>query len=125
MRMMLFLYLAKRNKSQIKLLAVLNGAECQPMRIDVKRLSLPSTLTDKLDNYIYQERMLWEPWIESATNYPEFVRSLQRRGFSKLPLCAKPLFEPQLEKIISAEKAQQKIVVNLPTKSSMLRRKKN
>jgi hypothetical protein len=123
---MLYLYLAKRNKSQIKILSVLRGGECPPIRVtDVKKLSLPLSLTAKLEKQIHEDRMQWEPWIESAESYTALAKSLQKRGFKSLPLCGSPMFEVELEKIITSEQERQKVTAKLDKPpQTMLRRKR-
>jgi hypothetical protein len=100
--MKMYLYLARRNKSQVRLLTILSGTEYPATRLtDVKKLGLPSGITAKLTAYIHENRMSWEPWIESAENFAELRKKLTARGFEGFPLSSSPVFEAAFERVSS------------------------
>lgn len=83
----IYLYLGRRDKKGIKILNVFRGAETAPMRVeDVKKLNLPNGIENEVINNIYHNRMLWEPWIESASDYNELKKSLRERGYTNIPM---------------------------------------
>ncbi|RDJ35637.1 MAG: hypothetical protein DWQ19_12530 [Crenarchaeota archaeon] len=119
-----YLYLARRDKKGIKILIVLKGHHCPAGRLaDIKKLGLPVNLEQQIQNKIYETRMLWEPWIESAENYKELKDSLRKRGFSAVPMGASPLFFPEKESIVSKKIKDVKIGPIIEEKKTMLRKK--
>ena len=85
----LFLYLARRDKQGIKLITVINGEQSVRTRLtDVQSLNLPKTWQNKIEKMIYENRMLYEPWIESAESFQDLKERLRDRGHCKLPLGA-------------------------------------
>jgi len=56
----LYLYLARRDKSGIR---ILDG---------------------QITQIIYDARMLWEPWVESANTFEELRASLKIRGYTNI-----------------------------------------
>lgn len=88
----LYLYLAGRNKQGIKLVAVLQGDATVTSRVsDLKRLNLPQTWEIQIRRIIDDNKMLYEPWIESAKSYKELKERLQTRGYAQLPMGAMPM----------------------------------
>jgi hypothetical protein len=57
---------------------------------DIKILQLPATWESAITKAVYQERMKWEPWIETADSYSELRKSLALRKFKYVPACATP-----------------------------------
>jgi hypothetical protein len=97
-----YLYLAKRDKKGIKVLAVLKGHDCPPGRLaDLKKLMLPPALEQQIEQKIHEDRMLWEPWLESAESFADLKKSLKDRGYKSLPLCSSPIFSPEKESVIT------------------------
>jgi len=79
-----YLYLAKRDKKGIKLLATFPG-NTNPIKVeDIGKLKLPENVKTEILNSINQNRMLYETWMESAENYQKLKENLTRRGFSNL-----------------------------------------
>ena len=63
------------------------GNETAPMRVeDIKKLNLPNGIENEVINNIYHNRMLWEPWIESALDYNQLKKSLRERGYTNIPM---------------------------------------
>ena len=100
----IYLYLARRDKKGIKVLNVFpNDGDFPHTRLkDVKSLNLPKNLETSLSKIIFQERMLWEPWIEGANSFKEFRTSLIKRGFTNVPLYVSPTYSQA--KVIAQEK---------------------
>lgn len=91
----IYIYLTKRDKTTIKVLTVVKGNKCPPMKIkDVNDLKLPEELTDTLKQSIEENKMLWEPWIESANDFQELRNNLKKRGIKKPPMHSAPGHKP-------------------------------
>lgn len=87
----LYIYLAKRDKSGMRLLARVLGKPILATRInDVGLLRLPTEWTTGLNQLIYDNRMDWEPFIEHANTYEELTLALLKRGYSNVPISPQP-----------------------------------
>jgi hypothetical protein len=95
--MKLWLYLARRDKKGLKLLAVFSNTPVIPStRVqDIKSLRLSQELENDLAKTIYEQRMLWEPWLESADSYESLKAALKTRGYSNLPMQADAIHTPR------------------------------
>ena len=83
----IWIYLGKRDKSGILILTQLRGKKILVSRLtNVDDLKLPADYKDFLKNTIYENRMNYEPWIESATNYSSLREQLKARGYSNIPV---------------------------------------
>lgn len=88
-----YLYLARRDKSNIKILTILQGSEHPATRVpDIKQLNLATEIEQKIIIQIKENKMLWELWLESAKDYVDLKSKLARRGYSGLPLTSNALF---------------------------------
>lgn len=92
----LYLYLTKRDKKGIRILSKFLAAEHIPERLtDLSQLSISIGVLKDLEQIIYDSRMLWEPWIESASTYDQLKINLKKRGYTNIPMSAQPeLFAP-------------------------------
>jgi hypothetical protein len=89
-----YLYLARRDKMGARVVTVLDGPQRPPIRlVDLESLKLPPTIHASVEKIIYDNRMYWEPWIESAEHYQELRKKLHARGFQGLYPSCKPLFD--------------------------------
>lgn len=87
----IFVYLASRNKKGIKLVTELKGNSMVTSRLtDLKILKLPLVWENQIQQIINDNRMLFEPWIESANSYNELRERLKSRGYLDLPMGANP-----------------------------------
>jgi len=113
-----YLYLAKRNKRGLRMLIVLpKSKKIYPTRVaDLSLMALPTQLHEKLELTIFANRLLWEPWIESAEDYEALMEVLRKRGFRNLPNSVSPLFEQHTW--------ERKPVMKPFAKKLMLRKKK-
>ena len=88
----LYLYLASRSKSGIKIVTVLQGPETVNADLEsLEDLNLPPTWQHKIQQIIHDNRMLYHPRIESASNYQELKKSLEYRGFKNVPNGVAPI----------------------------------
>lgn len=89
----IFLYLTKRDKTGVRILAKFKGKKQLATRLsELSSLQLPSGWEDKLEQIIYDSRMLWEPWIESVDNYDDLKSRLKLRGYRNIPVNSQPEF---------------------------------
>lgn len=54
-------------------------------------LKLPQVWESQIQKIIHENRMLYEPWIESAKSYEELKQRLKDRSFINLPMGAVPM----------------------------------
>ena len=113
----LYLYLGRRDKTGIRLLAILKGEETLATRIDdINGLGLPSSWTSQLSNIVYENRMLWELWLESADSWDSLRSTLKTRGYTNVPIKGTPEYEPAITSTPAVN------LNSLPKKSLMIRK---
>ena len=113
----IYLYLAKRDKTGIRILAKVRGQQQLPSRIgDIKTLNMPQDWTTNISQIILTSKMMWEPWIQSADSYEDLRNALKSRGFSNIPV------SPILE--FSPANVQTPLInsSNLPNRKTMVRK---
>ena len=89
----LWIYLARRDKTGIKMTSKFRGKKIMPSRIErIEDLHLPPSYADYIKTLIYEHRMLYEPWIESANDYATLVQNLKLRGYTNVPVSGKLLY---------------------------------
>lgn len=116
----LWLYLARRDKRGVRVLTLLTGRPQNPVRLtDLGLLQLPEAWQAEIERVIDEERMLWEPWIESAPTFDELRERLKTRGYTGLPLNGQPQFTRS--DLLSPPQIN---VSNLPKPKKMVRRAK-
>lgn len=113
----LWLYLGRRDKTATRLLAIVQGRDIMATRIDnLDVLSLPTTWQSQINQIVYDNRMLWELWIEAADTYDDLRTALKTRGYTNIPVSGQPEIKAS---------NMQKPEVNLsslPRKTTMLRK---
>ena len=112
----LYLYLARRDKKGIRILAKFQGQKQLPTNIDdFSSLQLPVAMHKQLTQTAYDSRMMWESKIESAESFQDLRAKLKARGYTGVPINPQPEFMAGV----------QSHVVNtsqLPQKTTMLRK---
>jgi hypothetical protein len=89
----MYLYLGRRDKKGLKLVTVLSGPVTPMTRLpDVGVLNLPLDMAREITDLIHQDRMMYEPWVETAGSYQELKKRLEERGYSDLPIHTSPLY---------------------------------
>jgi len=116
----IYIYLARRDKRGIKILSCFkNSQSCFPTRIsDLKQLNLSDKMFNSIEKEIKDNKMMYEPWIQSSSSFNEFRQSLIKRGYSNVPIQQSVAYvakEPEEKKI------NDKFTSN--EKDSMLRRR--
>jgi len=116
----LYLYLASRAKKGIKLITVLQSQEPvnAPVR-DLSELNLPQKWEQEISRIIRENKMLYTPHMETATDYNELRERLKGRGFTNIPMGVVPALHMQAYK-----KAPAADTSSVKVKRTMLRKKK-
>ena len=79
----LWLYLARRDKKGVRIIATLRSRPQSVVRIsDLNVLNLPRTWQTEIFRIIQEDRMLWEPFVESAVDFDALKSNLKKRGYS-------------------------------------------
>ena len=55
-------------------------------------LQLPIDYHEIISKEIYDNRFLYEPWIESALSYAELRQQITNRGYYNLPISNVPIY---------------------------------
>ena len=83
----LFLYLTRRDKSGVRFLSQFHGQPQLATRIqNLSDLKLSSDYHEGLSQLIFDSRMMWELWLESADSIDVLRQNLKQRGYVNLPL---------------------------------------
>lgn len=83
----------------------------------MSELDLPMVWERKIGQIIHDNRMLYEPRMETATSFNELRSRLRHRGFRDLPMGASPLLNLSDNKPV-ADTSSAKV------KKTMIRKKK-
>ena len=90
--MRLYLYLARRDHTGVTVLSIFDA----PRPVEASRLENPAELglpaeeALSLQRLFVENRMDWEPWIETADDYPQLKGRLEGRGYKNVPTACKP-----------------------------------
>lgn len=123
----LYLYLAKRDKTGFKLIATFpTNQSYPPTKVDdVAKLGLSENIVNEIKPIIYENRMRYDVWIQTAKDFKELKASLQYRGYKNLPIQMSPMYRQGTSiRNKSEPKPKQDVNLrNLQPKTTMLRRK--
>lgn len=82
-----WIYLGRRDKTGIKLVSQFNGKKILATRIkNLADINMPIDYHDAIQSIIYDNRFLYEPWIESAEDFTTLRNNLKLRGYTNVPL---------------------------------------
>jgi len=115
----LYIYLARRDKSGVRIIAKLKGKEQLPTRISIEDLAnfqLPVAWYNTISQILYDNRMLWEPFIQSVDTFDNFRNNMKTRGYSNIPLSSQPEFT------VSTIQNQHVNLSSLPKFTTMIRK---
>lgn len=111
----IWIYLGRRDKSGIKILSQFRGKKIIVSRVsDLADLQLPVDYQEIISKEIYDNRFLYEPWIESALSYAELREQITNRGYYNLPISNVPIYGTGYSKAypeISVKNIQQTITM--------------
>lgn len=114
---MLYLYLRKRDNSEIKIISTINHSDTiTPKRIDdVETLGIKEAASIK--GFIDTHKAEWDVWIESADNYTHLKANLKKRGINAPSSPNAPL-----HKVALTEELPMATMSKLKKGNSMIRR---
>ena len=129
----LYLYLARRDKKGLKVISIFphpEGTDFLPTRVqDIKNLNLPSTIEPNIAKAVNDNRMMWEPWIQSASSYADLRTSLKARGYRNLPTHSMPMHPNMPSRTVvpkgEADDPVNLHVVNKKSYKTMVRKRKD
>jgi hypothetical protein len=112
----LYLYLARLDKTGVRILAVLQSRPlATAIRLqDISTLNLPASWENKIGQIIYDNRMEWEPWVQTADDFTTLRAALRSRGYTNLPVSGQPEFTASVTQTVN--------VSYLPQVKTMLRK---
>jgi hypothetical protein len=113
----LYLYLARRDKKSVQILARFLSTPISTARIDESNISLigmPTTILPAVQQEIYDNRMLWQAWLETADSYESFRVRLTKSGYTNIPLSSQPKFFISTVKVFPKFSAKQTMVQKTP-----------
>lgn len=122
-----YLYLARRDKKGVQLLASFQNKESQvyPTRVtDVKALKLSPAMERDVEKSVEENKMLWECWIQSADSFQDLKNRLSNMGYKKsqMPNNAQPLFVQKISPV-SKEELKKPDTTNTDKPKTMMRKK--
>lgn len=95
-----YVYLSHRDKKGIKLLGSLECVQSIYQKInDISDLKLPKDIEKDISDMVFENRMKWDLWIETAKDYIELETKLKNRGFRELPRYSTPAYNFTVAKI--------------------------
>lgn len=82
-----WVYLTQRNKKGVRFLSQFKGKEAiSPTRMsDFSNLGLQVNYVQQLDQVVYDSRLLWESWIETAESFDEMTTKLKKERLFQSP----------------------------------------
>jgi hypothetical protein len=88
----LYFYLAKRDKQGVRILAKFLSKQQSPTRLNddnLTKLNIPSNYLNEINQKVYESRMSWEPWVETAEKFEDLTNLLAKRGYKNIPISAR------------------------------------
>lgn len=118
MKNQVYIYLARRDKKGIKTLFIFPyKTKIYPTKIDnIENFQFSNEIKNSLYLEVEKNKLLYEPYIESASSFNELKQSLKKRGYKNLPLQQVNLHLLNLNQNINENFA-------ITKKSTMLRKK--
>lgn len=71
-------------------------------------------MAQKIIDFCHENRMMWEPWIQSAATFDELAKNLRERGYTNLPPGGQPLVDHSPGQFIETKKVQSKKTMTRP-----------
>lgn len=84
----LYVYLARLDKKGMKVISAFPfGQKVYATKVsDIDKLNLNPELSEKIAKEVYENRMMYELYLESADSFEDLKASLRKRGYSSLPM---------------------------------------
>lgn len=87
----LYFYLAKRDKSAVRLLCRFLSQKQSPERVvSLDNLPIEENFKKVLNQTLFESRLEWELWKETFINYEDFKSKLKKRGYKGIPISSQP-----------------------------------
>jgi hypothetical protein len=88
MKNSLYIYLARLDKKGIRTLSAFEYAtKIYPTKINnISELNLNPDVASLIIKETYENRMQYDLWVETASSFDDLKLSLQKRGYTNLPL---------------------------------------
>lgn len=100
-----YIYLAKRDKRGIKILTMFQSQNHIPQRANsLSNIPMDVNVLQKIQQIVYENRLSWEPWIESAATYDELKVKLKKRGYTGIPMSQQPAVPYSSKKVVNRVK---------------------
>jgi len=104
----------------MKLITVLQSKEAVNGKLDdMTSLNLPKVWERKIAQIIHDNRMLYEPRLETAKDFNELRSRLKHRGYSDIPMGANPMLDMK-----AYAKAPEANTSSVKVQKTMIRKKK-
>ena len=111
----LWLYLAKRDKKGIQILAKLLCREIDPVALsNIKMLALPPSWEGRISDTIEQNKIYWEPWVQTSDTFNDLKLNLKARGYSNIPVNGHPMILVTPQVVVN--------INNFPKQKSMVQK---
>ena len=111
-----YIYLGRRDKSGIRIILISQGQAIMATRLEnVDALGLSMDIANQIKQIIYDNRIYWEPWIQSDDTFDDFRAALKIRGYTNIPLSSQP-------EIYSTTSSTTVNIKLLPQKTTMVRK---
>ena len=116
----LFLYLARRDKSSVRLLATFPGKTFPATKVkNLDELDISASIKKEMQKEVKDNRMLWQLWIEGASSFAELRGELLKRGYKNVPMFGDGKY---FEATLSSARAHRPSLSNLISPKTMLRK---
>lgn len=90
----LYLFLANRNKQDVKLITILQGSEPVGSKVDdIFQLKLPQVWERRIAAIVHENRMHYNLMVESAITWDALRETLKERGYKNVPSGISPLLQ--------------------------------
>ena len=81
---------------------------------NIKILSLPPSWEGKIADMIEQNKIYWEPWVQTANSFDDLRLNLKARGYSNIPANGYPMILVTPQVIVN--------INNFPKQKNMVQR---
>lgn len=120
---MQFLFLAKRNKKHVVVLGAMASNSNYSERklitdVNQELANLKDEFKFKISEYVYQNRMYYDLYIQDFPNYFALKNNLLKTGYKGLPSGLQPLFFTINEPVVELEKPKINTMIQRNSKTT-------
>lgn len=120
---MIFLYMARRDKKEVRILSTFQGDGVSPTVIEISKLNIPEPFASEITATVQENRMFWEVLIESATDYGQLRSKLVNRGYRNVPFKGVPMHQVRSVSTIADKNNVVTANMNIKRTTSMVQRR--